>query len=325
MTPTWTADEFEHEVAASELAPALGIDRMQVRRFDVALAGWLRAYGDALTSQPPDPATVPGLHDTPADRSLAASIEDLGTGGPGLYAWSRLLKAEDALWGGRFGWRLTGPLLGRYLEQTEPPTVDPDAALGVIRYFAAGSADSPNSGAFGAIWELAARSGLFEHHERRQAALVAFLDLIERRSFHHTLGDLEGILEAVQDGDGTAHARLRDFHPDNDQGAAIIAGAVMRLVNVRSAASARAAARVLEWLVDAKGREPTERWHRRLEQLGKTVDHATLDAVCSQIADCAHYARHAATGWRDELFWFMWKTGAWYDGRTPRPILEPVS
>ena len=119
-----------------------------------------------------------------------------------------------------------------------------------------------------------------------------------------------------------AWLRLRAFSPDNNQGSAIIAGELMRMIPVVSVSSASIAADILAWLVDARPKEPTQRWRERMAELEDVLDSTTLRDICSEIGHHPEYARHKGTGWSDELFWFMWKTSAWYFGQVPQRILS---
>jgi len=315
----WTVEAFESEPIANDLAIAIGAGPLQIRRFEHALVSWLRAYGDAIEAPPHQGRAVPG-RDTRVDQELSDAVAKLNDPRAALYAWSRLLKAQDSLWDFAFGWGITGPLLRLYVEALTPSELDWQAGVSVIEYLASDMADSPNSGAFDELWNLAERALVFEGPEARQRVLSALLDVVQRRGYHHKLTDLERLLRVVCDGDAAIQRKLRVFRPANRQGAAIVAGAVMRIVPVRSQTSAADAADLLAWLVDAR-KDPTKRWLRRLDSLKERIPNETFASICSEIRTHPEYARHDETGWRDDLFWFMWKSAAWYNGETPERIL----
>lgn len=319
MVAEWTPEFFARESNARLFAHDLGLVPESTMAFDSALAGWLAEYGKRVSARQRD--ELPGLNETPADRSIGSTVAGMASTEIGrLYVWARLSKAQDGLWAFAFGWSVTGPLLSRHRDAARPSHAVPTQISALVSYFQ-DVRDSPNSGLVDDVWSLADVSGIFDATGDARPALLAWLlGLLRRRKFHHSMRDLLRVLRATKPEDVHVALMLEEFEPGNDQAAMKVAGAAIRSCEGLPAWPAEAAD-VIEWLVDAKPKSPTQRWHSR-HAIAKRVGPERLNQLARLIRVHPEWARHEPTGWRDELFWFMWKSASWHLGERVEPLLR---
>ncbi len=302
-----TLASFDREPSAARLARETFVLAPAIAEFDRALTTWLDSFAVG-----PGGVVPVGVASAAEEQRLASALSRLA--GPArVYAWARMWKAYDRLHAEGLGLGVAGHGLARHLVEARPGRLSPSTTLALHRYFE-DVVDSPTSGLYHALWDRTRASGLLGPRAglQRDAALLRFVHLLERREHHHQLRDLRRILYAVRRGDEQTAGALRAFTPRNDQDGALFAGHVIRTVGLRDEERrpGAIAARVMRWFLAGRSR-PTRAWIAARGELSRVVGDETFAALARWIRARSQRRSPNEGDSRDELFAVASRSSAW--------------
>jgi hypothetical protein len=308
---------FEREARAERLARETFVLPPAVAEFDRALATWLDSFAciDGGSSLGAARYIRPVLEVSAEDEWLEGALARLA--GPArVYAWARLWKAYDRLHADGIGLGAVGHGLARHLVDARPGRLSPETTLALHRYFE-DIVDSPTSGIYHALWDRSRKSGVLGRRAggQRDAVLLQFLRLLERRAHHHQLRDLRRILYSVRRGDERTATALRRFAPHNDQDAALFAGHVIRTVGLREDDRRPGAlsARVMRWFLSGRSR-PTRAWIAACQEITRAIGEDRVALLARWVRARSQVGPETTVEPRDELFAFASRSSAWLLG-----------